>query len=596
MALTDAELVNWVEKAPLADMVNILEQREQLAKRAAAMSDDTLASDLYLALGRLVVDANFGYGNADVLALYDQAQARATSIGDTVRLAAIYLDRGITLSNLLRRREGQQELFRALALYQSQADSSGVAETQRHLCDICRQTGEYELALELAGQVVAYYHRHDRPRWADFAQLCELVTYQQMGDHRTALRLADEMLQRRLPGTYDPPLGNDPFVLGVRRDALLSLRDTTAAIATAYRLVAAQAEVADIVGETAWLEATRGQLFSLEGRPREALPPLRAFYAYTRARRAAKEALPYVELLKSNLERLRLDTEALAVQNYLTAARDTLHRDELAATRNDLRAEYRSERREATIAAQRERLQVQRARLHTGLGVGALLLLLLGATVWAWRANRRQSRRLRTRNRQNETLLREVHHRVRNNLEIVSSLLELQADTLPDPRGAAALTASRHRVTSLGLLHDELYRGAQPGTVQLQPYLTQLADALLRDADRTRLPRIEVHAGRLELDLDRAIPLGLIVTELVGRSLRNADCTTIAVTLRVQGATHHLRVTDDGRVPVPAAGPPSADFGTRVVHLLSAQLDGRFSEGTDGGYWAELEFNATALR
>jgi len=189
---------------------------------------------------------------------------------------------------------------------------------------------------------------------------------------------------------------------------------------------------------------------------------------------------------------------------------------------------------------------------------------------------------------QRDLLLREVYHRVKNNLQIVDSLLLMQARRLTDPDAKAALENLRGRVFALGLVHHQLMGSKDLETFDIAPFLEELSRHLLEGAGGTEVS-LSVRAAPLKVGLDFAIPLGLLVTELVTNSMKHAfggGPGAIEVTLE-DAETGHLvlQVADNGRGYDPAAAGGSApSLGATIIEGLVRQLKGALTISTrDGG-------------
>jgi two-component sensor histidine kinase len=176
-----------------------------------------------------------------------------------------------------------------------------------------------------------------------------------------------------------------------------------------------------------------------------------------------------------------------------------------------------------------------------------------------------------------ETLFREVHHRVKNNLQVVASLLRLQSMKMaPDIRRSFEDTLNR--IHSMGMVHELLYRSNQPATLEFGEYLRALAASVVEGClDDPGRVTVEVTAEPLALDLETAIPLGLLVNELLTNALKHAfphgRRGRLTLTLYRRAETGlHLTVQDDGvGLPDPAAAEP-AGIGLLLVRSLSTQL------------------------
>jgi PAS domain S-box-containing protein len=243
----------------------------------------------------------------------------------------------------------------------------------------------------------------------------------------------------------------------------------------------------------------------------------------------------------------------------------------------------------------------------------ARLLRLLGETVLTVLARRRAEEQLEASLREREVLLREVHHRVKNNLQVICSLLDLQADALHDADAARGFAESRNRIRSMALIHDALYRGGELGRVDAADYIEDLAHHLYiaYDAGRRGI-RLAIEVQHLVLDLDTSVLLALLVNELVSNALSYAfpsnwqGTSQPEVRLELQHtATRNelvLRVRDNGVGLPPQADPLTGQsLGLQLVHMLTEQLAGRLvverREGTefaitfpaDGHLWPAVE-------
>ncbi len=216
---------------------------------------------------------------------------------------------------------------------------------------------------------------------------------------------------------------------------------------------------------------------------------------------------------------------------------------------------------------------------------------------------------IKKKNDQNELLLKEIHHRVKNNLEVVSSLLELQSAGLTDSEARDAMQAGQSRVQSMGLLHQKLYQGENLAAIEMKDYFNQLAESLLESYETGDHIEIAVEMDPLELDVDTAVPLGLIVNELLTNAIKYAFAGTSAssaggatagaveVSLsKEKGRAYHLMVKDNGQGKDFTASASGTGFGSRLVDLLTRQLGGTLTEENDGGLTTEVHFEVATSR
>lgn len=199
--------------------------------------------------------------------------------------------------------------------------------------------------------------------------------------------------------------------------------------------------------------------------------------------------------------------------------------------------------------------------------------------------------------REKEVLLKEIHHRVKNNLQVVSSLLQLQSQRSPDPAIVELFRESQHRVRSMALVHERLYRSQDFLHVDFTDYIASLAKYLFHsykvDANRIRLD-VEVRA--VQLSIDAAIPCGLLVNELVANCLKHAfqgrDHGCVRIELVPATAGHIvLSVRDDGvGLPADLDLLNARSFGCQLVVDLAGQLHGTVQVERNGGTTVRVLF------
>jgi len=174
---------------------------------------------------------------------------------------------------------------------------------------------------------------------------------------------------------------------------------------------------------------------------------------------------------------------------------------------------------------------------------------------------------------QKEVLLREVNHRVQNSLQLVSGFLALQSRGIEDETVRAQLGEAQQRVSAVALVHRRLYRGDQIESVDLARYLTELVGEMVKSMGREWQELISLELAPVLLPADRAVTVGLVVTELVINANKYAYGGApgpIAITLGLQGGSMRLEVSDQGR----GRHDPKAGFGTRMMKALVEQMAG----------------------
>jgi two-component sensor histidine kinase len=186
-----------------------------------------------------------------------------------------------------------------------------------------------------------------------------------------------------------------------------------------------------------------------------------------------------------------------------------------------------------------------------------------------------------------ETLLREIHHRVKNNLQIISSLLNMQSNDINDNAVLAMIQEAQSRVEAMSLLHQNLYQSEAINTVDVENYLKQLVAyvAQMFEGDSKNI-KIDIETFDLHFDFDTAISLGLIVNELVSNAYKyafknNPDGTIWIKIKSINAMDYELSVTDNGKgLPEDFDNENSKSLGLKLVGILSKQLRGKLTINT----------------
>jgi two-component sensor histidine kinase len=175
-----------------------------------------------------------------------------------------------------------------------------------------------------------------------------------------------------------------------------------------------------------------------------------------------------------------------------------------------------------------------------------------------------------------EVLLREVNHRVGNSLQIIASLLHLQANSSGQEDVKAALTSAMGRVAAVAQVHRRLYTSHDLKSVLINQYLEALLEDLRRSAEGNKMSRLTLKAEPIEIDPDRAVAIGIIVNELVMNAVKYAypdGAGPIHVVLNGTGDDLELSIADDGVGLNAKADPRSTGMGQRIVTAMAQKLD-----------------------
>ncbi len=344
-----------------------------------------------------------------------------------------------------------------------------------------------------------------------------------------------------------------------------------------------------------------------------------------------QQADSYLSLFKADSARNNLG-EAIAHYQQYKVINDSIFNETKSKQVASLQVQYETKEKEQNIALLTKKNEVQQARMQqkelqqNSVVVVALLLGLLSVVIYNRYRLKMQSNRLlqsqkeeiREKNtvlewllgekedlithkdtllEEKEMLIREIHHRVKNNLQIVMSLLSSQTRYLHDDKALSAIKESHQRVRAISLIHQKLYQSERVALIDMAAYIRELTEHLGDSFDAQDRIGFHLAVAPLELDVALAVPLGLIVNEAVTNAIKYAfpggRTGTVAVSLvAVDGENHLLTVTDNGiGVGSDFDAGRSRTMGMSLMKGLSKQIKGTFKLESIGGLTITVLFS-----
>lgn len=211
--------------------------------------------------------------------------------------------------------------------------------------------------------------------------------------------------------------------------------------------------------------------------------------------------------------------------------------------------------------------------------IGVVAFLLLAAAIfYLYRQQKNKNSIIKKQSEDLQTLMKEIHHRVKNNLQIISSLLDLQSMIVKDNQASQAIKEGRNRVQSMALIHQNLYGEKNVKGIAVDEYINNLTQSLF-DSYNIRPGQIELKKDidKIDMDVDTVIPIGLMLNELISNSLKHAFADEqggrIEITLKQNNEILLLQVRDNGKgFPDKADPAHSKSFGMRMIKIFAQKL------------------------
>ncbi len=488
--------------------------------------------------------------------------------------------------------------LKALKLMEAIGDKLGIAGANSRLSQDVLQQGRKEDALEYAKKTIDICEKNNFKEELVYAYTAAGDATIALGDNQLAYEYFDKALTSAQALGFDPMSLSDFFNnhgnahkrLGHYQKALKDYKE-------AQRL----AQESNYQNAINAVGANLGEVNLLLGNYNEALP-------YQLATIKLLEETGDLPNLPENYMHLSTTYEKLG--NYPLALeyqkKSRIMGDSIAAAESDrnmseLLTQYETGKKEATILSQTQKIDQQRKTQILYIGIAGLLTIILFGMYFTMKNIRKKRKALSllnieldTKNKQNELLLKEIHHRVKNNLEMVKSLIALQSAKLEDGASKEAMLASQNRVQSMGIIHQKLYQGENLGSIEMKDYFMNLGEGVLDTFNAEEKVKIECAMDDLNLDVDTAVPIGLIVNELLTNALKYAfpegTQGKINISLSKENDELLLKVSDNGIGKTKGAKPKGTGFGTQLIQLLTQQLNGTISEDHKNGTAVAFNF------
>jgi len=310
-----------------------------------------------------------------------------------------------------------------------------------------------------------------------------------------------------------------------------------------------------------------------------------------------------------SLEHLGRYAEAYSYLRRHKNLDDSLYTEETTRAISEMQTKYETEKKDQDLALQSAQLTEkqleleQQHLLRNGAIAGAVLLGIVAFLIY--RIKTKSNKEITSKNEllskslsEREALLKEIHHRVKNNLQIIASLLYLQSDESENQDVRRLLEEGQGRVRSMALIHQKLYENDDLKHIPFDDYLKELIGEIkLSFGDMAKNIELEVEAKDVFFDVDTAVPLGLIINELSTNAFKYAYAKRVGggvfkVVLKKEGSEYRMTVSDNGHgIPDEVLNATqSSSLGLKLTRMLSDQLEGEYNFDNSNGTTFDLKF------
>jgi len=530
---------------------------------------------------------------------FDKALKGYTDIDDKKGQATTYFKMG-----WVHKRQGNIEDalkvdLEALKLMESIDDKLGIAGAYNRISEDLTKQGRHEEAYEYALKTIALCKENNLEVELAYAYTAAGDTQIAMGNSEASFDFYNEALT--LAKSLDFSIYDVLNFSNNRANALKRMGNYTEA-KTAYEQALTKAESVNYGNAIYVIRANLGEINLLLGHYEDALKYQLQTVATQESEGDASNLTEGYHHLSSIYEKLKNYPLALEFQKKALVMRDSTAKMASDKTMSELMTRFETEKKDQTINAQNMQIAQQERTKILYITIGAILIFSLLGMILSFKNIRKKRQALQvlnaeldTKNKQNELLLKEIHHRVKNNLEMVKSLIALQSAQMEDSATKDAMIASQNRVQSMGIIHQKLYQGTNLGSIEMKDYFLNLSEGILDSFNAENKVKIECAMEQLELDVDTAVPIGLIVNELLTNAIKYAfpNTETGKISIQLEQKTNdilHLKVTDNGIGKVLGLAPKGTGFGSQLIQLLTHQLNGTMQEDGEDGTSVSFQF------
>jgi two-component sensor histidine kinase len=511
---------------------------------------------------------------------------------DKKKIADTYRTLSIDYINIRELDKAQDALFKAIELYEDLDDEAGLGSAYRSLGVLYQVMEDYDKSIEYTLKAIPILEKTDNYASVAIAQFNLIIGYGKMGEYDKAYKAADyciEIVKTKAPEEIYVPIRAHSY----RGEVYVKAQDYDNALKdfiSAWELCKAN------IGEErcATYRTEIGQIYLLQNNYAKALEHLAAGVKAYEEKGQDGIIQPYLDLSETYVS-LGDYQNAMLYKDKANANSKKIFEDKIANLETEAVIKYETGKKDEALASQALLIEQKSKTQNLIIAVAALLALLLMSLLYFFNKNKKATKIIRAKNAENELLLKEIHHRVKNNLEMVKSLIALQSAQLEDSATKDAMIASQNRVQSMGIIHQKLYQGENLGSIEMKDYFLNLSEGILDTFNAEDKVKIECAMDNLDLDVDTAVPIGLIVNELLTNALKYAFPENIegkiSISLEKTKDNHlKLKVADNGIGKVKGLAPIGTGFGSQLVSLLTQQLNGKMTERSESGTLIEFDF------
>ena len=533
---------------------------------------------------------------------FDDALQIATLYKSNNALANIYMNKANTLDETAMYDEAIKNHLLSIRIKEKNKDVRGLAQSYNNIANVYNHIGQYQEALNYY-KLTRVIHENIKP----VNKTSIALAYNNLGQGYIAVQQLDsvEYFFKKSIALFLETKEQPGLALSYHNLGGFYLQQKAYTNALQFLNLALEIRKESLLkNDEASTRNLLGVVFGKLNKPAEAEKNLLQALALVNNKNGRLQEEIY-QSLATHYNQIGNFEKATEYQAKYFSLKDTLLSESETINILKEKANYDVEKKEIALQIAQKEKQIasltisQQSKTITFFAVVVGLLLLLAVLLfYFFKQKQKAEKLLKIKNDKIETLVKELHHRVKNNLQIVSGLLALQSNRLEDESAKKAMDAGRNRVDAMALIHQKLYMDENLASVNIENYVNQLANSLATSFGfDNSVVKTNINLNPKELDIDIAIPIGLIINELLTNSFKYAftqiEEALVTITLKKDdNGKIDLNITDNGK-GFNENNKKQENFGLKLVSTLVEQLNGNLTLANKNGTTYQIILNPT---
>ena len=522
---------------------------------------------------------------------FDEGIAKATKFKNEPVLGVLYMNKANSFTEAARYDESVEMHLKSIKIKEKIKDERGLLQSFNNIAIVYMRTKQYETSLDFykKANVLANKFNSKTNMGYNFVNMASL--YIAMNRKDSVSQLFEQAIKAFTETEEKPGMALSYHNYG---NFLLEQKQLDKAEEMLTKALTLRKETQSLYDIASSMNVL-GSLLTQKGKTKEAQDLLLQSMAMLKSENSVRQKDVY-KYLAANYRATGQMEEAYKYQAGYISMSDTLATENEVTNMLRSQSAYEVEKRDAQLALAKKDKELQELLVNKKndqliyLMIAFGLAILLSVVFYINLKNKKQHAVvLEQKNTQIETLIKELHHRVKNNLQVVSGLLALQSNRMEDGNARQAMDEGRNRVDAMAMIHQKLYMNDALAGVNIKEYLENLSTSLAGSFGfRNNQIETSVHLSDATVNIDKAIPIGLIVNELVTNAFKHAFSNVSQPLVNISLANNadgsmELTIADNGNGMAENSA-TSKSFGMKLVRTLVDQLDGtmdiKFNKGT----------------